>query len=59
MPSTALKCRSADTRSAPVSMAWAAIHTSLVGMGLPLDRSAAAILDYRSAVTAPTGTRDT
>ena len=28
--------RSADTRSAPFSMAWAEIHTSLVGMGLPL-----------------------
>ena len=28
--------RSADTGSAPFSMAWAEIHTSLVGMGLPL-----------------------
>ena len=28
--------RTADTGSAPFSMAWAAIHTSLVGMGLSL-----------------------
>ena len=59
MPSTASKCRSADTRSAPVSMAWAAIHTSLVGMGLPFALSAAAILEYRSALMGPTGTKDT
>ena len=45
IPSTDSKWRSADTRSAPVSMAWAAIHTSLVGMGLPLARSAAATLE--------------
>ena len=28
--------RTADTGSAPFSMAWAEIHTSLVGMGLSL-----------------------
>ena len=43
MPSTCLKCRSADTRSAPVSMACAAIQTSLVGMGRPLARKEATI----------------
>ena len=45
IPSTCSKWRSADTRSAPVSMAWAAIQTSFVGMGRPFARSDAAILE--------------
>ena len=45
IPSTCSKCRSAETRSAPVSMAWAAIQMSLVGIGRPLARSDAAILE--------------
>ena len=36
IPSTCSKWRSADTRSAPVSMAWAAIQMSLVGDGTAL-----------------------
>lgn len=40
-------------------MACAAIQTSFVGMGRPLARSDAAILEYRSAVVSPTGTTDT
>ena len=45
IPSTCSKWRSADTRSVPVSMAWAAIQTSLVGKGRPFARSDAAILE--------------
>ena len=49
---------SAETRSAPVSIACAAIQTSFVGIGRPLALSDAMILEYRSAVTGPTGTND-
>ena len=35
IPSTYSKWLSAETRSDPVSMAWAAIQTSLVGIGRP------------------------
>ncbi len=45
IPSTCSKWRSADTRSAPVSMTWAAIQTAFVGMGRPFARSDAAILE--------------
>ena len=39
IPSTCSKWLEADTRSAPVSMAWAAIQRSLVGMRRPFARS--------------------
>ncbi len=42
-PSTCSKWPSDDTRSVPVSMAWAAIQMSLVGKGRPFALSAAAI----------------
>lgn len=57
-PSTYSKWRSAEMRSAPVSMAWAAIQTSSVGVGRPLSRKAAAILEKRSAVTGPTASKE-
>ncbi len=38
-PSTSSKWRSKEISSAPVSIAWAAIQMSLVGIGLPLARS--------------------
>ena len=53
------KCLSVETRSAPVSIACAAIQTSFVGIGRPLALNDAMILAYRSAVTGPTGTNDT
>ena len=40
-----LETASADTRSAPVSLAWAAIQTTLVERGWSLARSEAAILE--------------
>lgn len=40
-------------------MAWAAIQTSLVGMGRLLARSDVEVLEYQSAVVSPTGTSDT
>lgn len=54
-PEPPSKWRSNDSSPAPISIAWAPIHMSLVGIGAPLFLSSAAILENRSAVVRPTG----
>lgn len=56
-PSIPSKCLSRLSKRAPCSMQLAAIHTSLIGMGLPLERKPRFISANHSDVESMIGTR--